>query len=168
MTVSKETVRVSTEVLAPPLRAFELFTDDIDRWWLRNPRFRRPHDKRFYFEPGPSGRLMVERLEGPDFQMGRVLEWRPGELLLLEWRGFAFAEDEWTTLEVRFEPSARGTQVSLEHRGFELLASDHPARHGLQGGAFRDLWSVSWGDLLFEIQRLSRAESEQARRQEAS
>jgi hypothetical protein len=34
-------VRVSVSVAVPPAAAFEIFTQEIDRWWRRGPRFRR-------------------------------------------------------------------------------------------------------------------------------
>jgi len=150
-----EVARASTEVPVPPERAFALFTEQIDAWWLRDARYRAPDHGRVYFEGTAGGRLLVERRSGPPFEMGRVLEWAPGERLRLEWRAEGFGE-AWTRVEVRFEPTPRGTRVAVEHSGFEELAAEHPARGGLAGEALQARWGVAWADLLVSLQRRAR------------
>jgi uncharacterized protein YndB with AHSA1/START domain len=139
-------VRVTTFVDVAPEDAFEVFTAEIDLWWRRGPRFR--------FGPGAGGTLrfdggrLVERLDdGGAFDVGAVLVWEPGARLVFELRERAFAPDERTEVEVRFEPRGRGTNVTIEHRGWAALPDDHRARHGLDGQAFTEMIGRFWGDL---------------------
>src|SRR5262249_5690628 len=92
---------------------------------------------------------------GDSFEVGRVLEWNPGENLRFEWRQGDFAPGDVTGVEVRFEPAPGGTRVTLEHRGWERLQAAHPARHGYTGGAFVSMMGLRWADLLAALRRLA-------------
>jgi uncharacterized protein YndB with AHSA1/START domain len=80
--------------------------------------------------------------------VGRVKVWEPPQRLVLTWRALNFAPDEHTEVEVRFEPSGTGTQVTVQHRGWASLRPDHPARHGLEGAALSRMVGLWWGDLM--------------------
>ncbi len=144
------TVTVSIEVAANPQVAFEVFTSQIDTWWLRGPkhRFRPPSDGTLTFEPGPAGRLLETYADGTTFVIGRVVQWLPGERLLLSWRLPSFADAETTEVEVRFDAIETGTRVSVEHRGWQTLRPDHPARHGQTGRAYEYMKAGLWADNL--------------------
>jgi uncharacterized protein YndB with AHSA1/START domain len=145
-----ERARVTTFVAVTPDAAFEVFTDEIDRWWRRGPRFRMSpgEESVLCFELDASGRRLVERTPERVREIGRVLAWEPGQRLLFEWRGGNFAPDEVTEVEVRFEPFNDGTRVTLEHRGWESIRDDHPARHGQQGRAFGVMIGTHWSELM--------------------
>jgi uncharacterized protein YndB with AHSA1/START domain len=149
---SPDRVSVSTLVAVEPAAAFEAFTADIDRWWKRTPRHRFAPGQQgiLCFETGPGGRLVESWGPGPEeaFEVGRVLAWEPGRRLAFEFRFPSFGPGEVTEVEVRFEREGDGTRVSLEHRGWDRLRPDHPARGGLEGGAFVSLIGLYWGDLL--------------------
>lgn len=124
---------VSIVVAVDPGRAFQAFTGDIDRWWLRGPkhRFREPyHDGFLRFDTAGEGRLVEHYPDGSSFTVGRILRWIPGEILHLTWRLPNFAPDESTEVVVTFAAVAGGTRVSVEHRGWDALREDHPALHG--------------------------------------
>ena len=61
------------------------------------------------FEPGAHGRVMEDATE-----VGRVTSWQPNEKIALEWRGADWQPGEVTAVELRFEPVASGTRVTLE------------------------------------------------------
>ncbi len=146
-----EVARVTTFVAVSPDDAFEAFTDDIDVWWRRGPRFRNGGGRsELSFERDAEGRgqRLVERLAHRVLEIGRVLAWQPGQRLVFEWRQINFAPDEVTEVEVRFEPMGDGTRVTLEHRGWDAIGDDHPARHGLRERAFGAMVGKYWGDLL--------------------
>jgi uncharacterized protein YndB with AHSA1/START domain len=143
-------VLVAVTVKTDPATAFTLFTRDVDMWWRRGPIFRFGRAGRLAFEQGPDGRheggRFVERYEdGGCHEVGRILAWEPGRRLMFSWRGTNYAPEETTEVEVRFLPSGDHTRVRVEHRGWQALAPDHPARHGLndlpflnnQGGWWR-------------------------------
>lgn len=147
--MSAEVARVITYVKVTPLDAFEVFTQEVDLWWRRGPRFRGGGaGSQLCFEQDARGRRLVEHGEDGAFEIGRVVVWQPGERLVLEYRLRNFAAGEHTELEVRFEKQGSGTRVVLEHRGWERLRPDHPARHGLGGEALSSMIGLYWGDLI--------------------
>jgi uncharacterized protein YndB with AHSA1/START domain len=147
--IDTDRVRVTTIVAVDPQSAFEMFTEEVDLWWRRDPRFRNMDtDRTLAFEPGPGGRLVAYQESGAVFEIGKVLAWEPPKRLAFAWRARNFEGDESTEVEIHFEPVEQGTRVTLEHRGFDALRADHPARHGLAGEAFLNLFGTWWGDLL--------------------
>jgi len=150
VTANAENARVTTFVKVPPGAAFEVFTDEIDCWWRRGPRFRMggSTESELCFEHDAHGRRLIER--GPDttHELGRVLVWEPGRRLVFEWRLSNFAPGERTEVELLFEPFNDGTRVTLEHRGWDAIRGDHPARHGMQGRAFSAMIGTHWAELM--------------------
>jgi hypothetical protein len=140
-----------------PTAAFELFTRDVDRWWQRGPRYRFRSDKtgRICFEPGEGGRLVEIYGEADAFEIGRILIWRPGEHLAFEWRLPNFAPDQVTHVDIVFTPVPGGTRLTLEHRGWDSLPADHPARHGMPDRTFLMLRARWWDDQFQSLKRLS-------------
>ena|SRR5258708_8159739 len=86
-------VIVSIRVGATRLRAFEAFTEEIGEWWRPNPLFAlTPRgDGHLRFEPGEGGRLVATLANGKEFEVGRIIVWKPGERLALTWRHATFA-----------------------------------------------------------------------------
>jgi uncharacterized protein YndB with AHSA1/START domain len=156
---SDAVVAASTTVSVDPETAFDVFTREVDAWWKHGPRFRTgaPGASTLHFEPGVGGRL-IERFDADaePFVLGRIVVWQPPDRLLFEMRGRDFGPDDRTEVEVRFEPVPSGTRVTVEHRGWERFAPDHPVRHGLQGDAFTAMMGVFWGDLLVSLQMRAR------------
>jgi uncharacterized protein YndB with AHSA1/START domain len=154
--MSSDVVRVSTQVATDPESAFDLFTSEVDAWWRRGPRFRhggtRPSVMRF--EGGEGGRLVEVYTDegGGVFEVGRVQVWKPGDRLVFEWRGNNFAPGLLTEVEVRFERVERGTRITLEHRGWDRVPLEHPARHGYGASpAFVSMIGLYWGDQLASL-----------------
>lgn len=144
---------VVTVVAVDPATALAVFTEEIDAWWRRGPRYRfRPAtDGVLQFEkPGPDGRLIeVCECDGDAYEVGRVLRWEaPGQF---EFMTRAYERHECTEVDVRFEGIAPGTRVTLAHRGWDRLRPDHPTRHGLTGPAFASMIGVWWGDQLVTL-----------------
>lgn len=108
-----------------PATAFEVFTAEIDDWYERG-RYSWHDPKRavgIRFEPGVGGRWIevwdAETGEGCEF--GRIKAWEPGRRLLVSFTSTFLPPEPPTEIEVRFEPVAGGTRVTLEHRGIEQL-----------------------------------------------
>jgi hypothetical protein len=144
-----ETARVTTFVQVKPLDAFEVFTEEVDLWWRRGPRFRGGGAaSEMCFVRDDGGHRLIERSGGELFEIGRVRVWEPGKRLVLDYRLRNFAAGEKTEVEVRFEESGEGTRVILEHRGWDAIHEKHPARHGLSGEAFSSMIGLWWGDIV--------------------
>jgi len=124
-----DSARVTILVAVSPAEAFEIFTSDVDAWWRRGPAFRVNGSRKstLRFEGGPGGMTFV---------YGKVLAWDPPGHLRFEFRGRNFAPRELTWVDVRFEPDAGGTRVTLENGGFDALPADHPVRHGADAAGF--------------------------------
>jgi uncharacterized protein YndB with AHSA1/START domain len=150
---SADAIRVTTLVAVDPAAAFAAFTEDVDAWWRRGPRYRplaHPNGV-MRLEPGVGGRLLEEYGDRADerFELGRVRVWDPPARLVLLWRNRSFAPGEETEVEIRFDARPNGTLVQLEHRGFGALRDDHPTRHGLgRGPAFEASMGLWWGEML--------------------
>jgi uncharacterized protein YndB with AHSA1/START domain len=145
--------RVTVFVAVTPSVAFDVFTREIDLWWKRGPKFRHSGKRAgvLHIEPAQGGRVFESVAVGGQTQaieIGRVEAWEPPTRLLFSWRNMTFAPHESTQVEVQFEASGRGTQVTVEHRGWSALPPDHPARHGLQGAAFSRTIGMWWGELM--------------------
>jgi uncharacterized protein YndB with AHSA1/START domain len=155
-----DSVSVTTQVAVDPATAFAIFTEEIDAWWKPKVRqmFRKDREGVMRFEPGPHGRLVEVYADVPDepFEVGRVLIWAPGDRLVFEWRQGDFGPGDVTQVEVRFEAVKSGTRVTLEHRGWDALPLDHPARHGYSGGAFTSMIGLRWADLLTALRAHAR------------
>ena len=141
------TVRVEVE----PEVAFEVFTNEIDRWWRRNIAYRvagrRPGT--MHLEPRLGGRIF-EEYEGPGLhEAGRITAWDPPHRLAFDWRAVNFGPGEVTHVEVTFTRTESGaTELRLVHTGFAALRPDHPVRHGQPPDIFVGRMGRWWGDLL--------------------
>ena len=102
--------------------------------------------------PYCASRLGYDESSGEAFEHGKVRVWDPPKRLVFEMSGRDFQPDETTEVEVRFDRVGAATRVTVEHRGWERFPADHPVRHGLTGGAFKDMMSVWWADLLASVQ----------------
>ena len=148
-------VIVSLRVGAPPLRAFEVFTNEIGLWWVQNPLFMlTPRgDGCLRFEPGEGGRLVTTLADGSEFEVGRLSIWLPGERLALTWRQASFAPEQTTHLDVRFEAIGDETRVTIEHRGWDTIPQTHAARHGFDLLLFQHRQVEHWRTLLASLKR---------------
>jgi hypothetical protein len=159
MTSSTDAIVVTTLVAVDPGTAFAVFTDEIDLWWRREPRFRagaRPGAMRF--EPG-AGRLprLIEEADGGVIEVAQATAWDPPRRLVVAWRGTTKVAGAETEVEVRFDPEGDATRVTIEHRGWDRVPAKHPGRHGAAGLALEGLLGGFWGDLLTALR--SRATS---------
>lgn len=143
-------VTVSTRVAAPPDEAFALFTGEIGAWWAAGAVAGARWRGQLRFEPGAGGRLL-KSIDGESFEIGRVRCWEPPLRFVFECRAVGDGDGPCTEVEVAFAPSAGGTRVTLEHRGFEKLPSDHPARGGLAREALLRLWGRCWSERLAQV-----------------
>jgi uncharacterized protein YndB with AHSA1/START domain len=138
------TATATIEVACDPETAFDAFTADIGTWWKRGTPYWNDAEKgrELRFEPKVGGRLMeVHDLDsGEGFEIGRILTWEPGRRLVFTWRQGDWTPSETTDVEVRFEPTAHGTRVTVEHGGWDRVPSAPP---GVSDG-----YGQGWAELL--------------------
>jgi uncharacterized protein YndB with AHSA1/START domain len=153
---SGDQVRVSVAVAVPQDVAFEVFTNEIDRWWKRGPAFRSAGNRRGFIrmEPGVGGRLF-ESIEGDDgetvFVAGFVRVWEPPSRVLFTWGNTRFQAGQETEVDVSFAPTSSGTLVTVVHRGWTTIPADHPVRHGMPVAAFIRSMGLWWGQLMTSL-----------------
>jgi len=143
-------VIVSLRVKATSQAAFAAFTQEIGQWWQPNDLFQlTPRgDGALRFEPGENGRLVTALPNGKEFEIGRIIVWRPGERLAFTWRQASFSPEQVTHVDVRFEAIGEQTRVTVEHRGWDTIAPDHLARHGFSERVFLLRQAEHWRALL--------------------
>jgi hypothetical protein len=146
---------VALRVKASPERAFDVFTHEIGLWWRPNGLFRFTPGPpgRMAFEPWLDGRLTETDPQGRVFEIGRITRWAPCEKVAFTWRQASFAPDQFTEVEVRFEPVGDETRVTVEHSGWDRVPADHVARHGFPETAFLTRHAEWWRDLLASLSR---------------
>lgn len=141
-------VRKTLRVKAGPERAFEVFTDGLDRWWPRSHTIGETPLRRAIMEPRVGGRWYGLSEGGVEDLWGEVLAWEPPTRLLLSWRingDFKPDLSVFTEVEVRFTPLGEGlTQIEFEHRGLENLGAD--------SARLRDMMDSGWGLILTQFQ----------------
>ena len=104
MEASRTTVCISIDVALAPVMAFDIFVEELAVALAQGG---------IGFETGANRRMT----EG-EFEVGRVIAWKPGELIQLQWHQADWQTEEVTSVEMRFEPVDGGTRVTLEHRGW--------------------------------------------------
>ena len=158
-------VRASVSVRVSLVKAFDLFTSEIDQWWRRGPKFRHAGVRAgvIHIEPRVDGRVFesVDEEQGATaFEIGRVALWDPPHRFMFSWRNANFAPSEVTEVDVQFREGNGSTIVEVTHRGWAALRADHPARHGLENAAFARMMGLWWGQLLSSFREHSRDPSD--------
>ena len=141
-TVPIAPVRRSLTVEAPPERAFEIFTQGIDRWWPKSHGIGATPIVRSVFEARVGGRWYTTHADGSECTVGHVRACEPGRRLVFGWEINAQWKPDARTayaseVEVRFTAEGAGrTRIDLEHRDFEKMGAEEGAtmRKGVDGG----------------------------------
>jgi len=157
------TATVAVRVAVPPAVAFAVFTEQIDEWWRRGPKFRHAgmHAGQIAIECRRDGRVYERWDDGGaerEFELGRVLRWEPPHRFAFSCRNATFAPVERTEVEVEFAAQGSGTLVTVRHRGWEALRQDHPARHGMADDALARSVGLWWGDQLTSLREFAAAQ----------
>jgi uncharacterized glyoxalase superfamily protein PhnB len=109
--MTARSIRSQVDVALDPASAFDVFTSEIDLWWLRGPinNWDSARVREMRCEPGVGGRLLEIYDEASDdaLELARITVWQPGERLAWD----SSVDD--VRIDVRFEPTATGTRVSV-------------------------------------------------------
>lgn len=105
-------IAASVLVGVDPSTAFMAFTEEMDLWWVRGPinYFDAARVVGMRCEPGVGGRIVevYDEETGEGLERARITVWEPGRRLA--WKSSLDDVD----IEVRFAPSERGTDVTVE------------------------------------------------------
>ena len=133
-------VRQSVRVELAPSDAFRLFTDGIGEWWPLDEGFSYGGDRarEIFLEPFEGGRFFERFVDGDELQVGTVVVCSPPDRVVFTWRSPDWQGE--TEVEVRFIADRSGTNVQLEHRGWERL--------GFDAAGIASQWASGWPRVL--------------------
>lgn len=115
----------SITLLCSPPRAFELFTQHASDWWP--PERRHTNDASSTIAMLETGRFFERAGDGREVELGRVLAWRVGEELVLDWFPGTDA-DHPTRVVVSFVPDGETTRITIEHGPTPASDELYPSR----------------------------------------
>ena len=125
-----EAVRKTVMVDCVVEEAFRVFTSDAMSWWpLDSHTIHGTEVAEIVFDGREGGEVYELTADGRKGHWATVLAWEPPGRLVLAWNILA-REAVPTEVEVRFLPEGDRTRVELEHRGWEAIAEDAPAKRG--------------------------------------
>lgn len=132
-------VSQSVRVPAAPARAFRAFATAMHTWW--DPKLSANKSKspiaEIVLEPRIGGRWYERGADGSECEWARVLDWRAGAAITVDWH----PDGHSTRLRFVFEsPAPRATTILLQHDGFET--------YGDRAAQMRDMHDAIWGQLL--------------------
>ena len=134
-----EVVRRTVTVDCAVEEAFRVFTADAISWWPTESHSIHQTVREIVFEPREGGHVYEVAESGERGHWATVLAWEPPHRLVLAWN-ILQREGDLTEVEVRFKPDGDSTRVELEHRGWENVALEGPAK--------RDDYDTGWGVVL--------------------
>lgn len=146
-TASRIAPVIKTRTVRLPIeQAFELFTRRMGEWWpLATHSVAGERVVELRFEERIGGRLLEISDDGSECSWAEVLAWDPPHRLVLSWHPSTEPKAA-STLELRFTPAADGgTELRLEHRGWEEFGGD--------GETLRGQYEPGWDFVLraFEV-----------------
>ena len=121
---TKELLTLAQAVDVPPERAFQVFVDEIDRWWPRDYTWATGDLAAMVIEPKMGGRAYERDKSGNERVWGKVLSIDRPHHIVVSWqispeRTPEDSEATASRLDVRFSPLDGGrTNVLLVHRDF--------------------------------------------------
>jgi uncharacterized protein YndB with AHSA1/START domain len=124
-TITIAPVRKSVVVKAAQARAFDVFTNGLDRWWPKTHGIGNAPLVQSIIEPFKGGRWYSKHQDGSEAVIGHMLLWEPPRRLVFSWEiSPTWKPDSTVASEVEVHFIAEGpnmTRVEIEHRNFEAL-----------------------------------------------
>lgn len=116
-----------------PTTAFDLFTEQLDKWWPTDSHSLSAGDgdipEKVDVDKFEGGHITETKPDGETGRWGTITRWEPGRALGVSWY-VGRDESEATDLTVIFTPTDTGTRVELTHGGFDRLGEVATAMHG--------------------------------------
>ena len=132
-------LQLTFRVACPAEHAFRIWTERTSLWWPADHTVTGEDGLDVVIEPGVGGRIYERTAGGREEDWGEVLAWDPPRRLAYLWHLRADRADA-TEVEITFVPDGDGTEVRIDHRGWERL--------GERGDAWRDRNRRGWETLL--------------------
>lgn len=119
-------IELSLELDASPAECYDCFAVRFADWWpVLTHSLGRCEGTRCELEPYAGGRVLEQAPGGVEQLWGSVTAAEPGRRLCFTWHpGREAASAQW--IEVVFEPTDRGSRVTLTHGGWEALGEIAP------------------------------------------
>ncbi|HEX6947257.1 MAG TPA: SRPBCC domain-containing protein [Acidimicrobiia bacterium] len=121
-----EPIVKTRHVPVPVEKAFELFTERLDTWWPLHTHSISADEETgtlpvgVRFEGRLGGQVVEIGADGTEYVWAEVVAWDPPHRFELSWHP-TMNPIAGSILEIRFSPSEQGTQLYLEHRGWEAF-----------------------------------------------
>lgn len=114
-------------------KAFRHFTDNIHLWWpLDDHSLSEANAATVNFEARPGGRIFEIEKSGKEREWGRVADCQPPHRVVFSWVLEEPANA--TEIELTFEQSGDGCEMTLIHRGWEGRKDGETHRNGYDTG----------------------------------
>jgi hypothetical protein len=140
-----EAVRKTVTVDCVVEEAFRVFTTDATSWWpVDSHSIHGAAVKEVVFEGREGGEVYELTADGERGHWATVITWDPPTRIVLAWN-ILKREAIPTEVDVRFVAEGEGTRVELEHRGWEGIAEDAPAK--------RENYDTGWDHVLGVYER---------------
>jgi uncharacterized protein YndB with AHSA1/START domain len=121
-------VRKSVTVEISADKAFQVFADRIDDWWIREHHIGAGDLDRVVLESRSGGRWYEVSVDGTECDWGKVVAWEPPDRLVLAWQigaDWQFDPELLTEVEIRFVSVGENrTRVDLEHRDLDRFGDN--------------------------------------------
>jgi uncharacterized protein YndB with AHSA1/START domain len=139
-----EPLRITFRVDRAPEQTFELWTAETSSWWPTSHTVSARVGVEVIIEPGVGGRIYERTPEGDEHDWGQLTRWEPPHRIAYLWHLRQDRADA-TEVEITFAADGDdGTEVSIEHRGWERL--------GALGAERRQQNQRGWDSLLPRFQ----------------
>ncbi len=139
-TIQIAPVNKTLVVKASQAKAFDVFTNGIDRWWPKSHGIGSTPVVQSIIEPRLGGRWYTRHADGSEAVVGHMRVWEPPHRIVFGWEINASWKPDSTVsseVEVRFIAMDQNTtRVELEHRNFENLGKEggEKMRSDVNGG----------------------------------
>jgi uncharacterized protein YndB with AHSA1/START domain len=112
----EQSVQVECEIE----EAFRLFTEELDGWWpLASYSVEGENAHTCIMEPWAGGRVFERSRSGDEHEWGTVITWDPPHRVVLRWHPGQTDEHDDQQVDVRFDSTRTGTQVTVIHSGWD-------------------------------------------------
>jgi hypothetical protein len=134
-----EPLELEFTVACSPEHAFTTWTERISQWWPKGHSASGDPEIEVVIEPRLGGRIFERTPAGEEHDWGEVTTWEPPHAFGYLWH-IARDRSDASDVEIRFDPEADHTKVSIVHDGWERLGS--------KGEELRTKNRAGWGGVI--------------------